>query len=187
MSEKEKQDTFKYKTKKNLVFFKGIILRVFSIFCYATVIFNIPNLFLIIIRYFSNLDISQFSPIDNNYQISIYMGFLLGLIFYSFLGNWSLKKSNKDLSIKAKNNQSFFKFPSSLKRIITFKIKSSNKYFPFIHYFWSFCIIFLLAGIIKLILLGNTSLDLFSNLLVCLPLSFLFLNGSYKLIDLFTP
>ena len=60
MSEKEKQDSFKYKTKKNLVFFKGIILRVLSIFCYATVIFNIPNLFLIIIRYFSNLDISQY-------------------------------------------------------------------------------------------------------------------------------
>ncbi len=113
------------------------------------------------------------------------MGFLLGLIFYSFLGNLSMKKSNKDLSIKAKNNQSFFKFPSSLKRIITFKIKSSNKYLPFIHYFWSFCIIFLLAGIIKSILLGNTQLDLFSNLFVYLPLSFLFLNGSYKLIDLF--
>ena len=138
MKAKEKKNSFKYKTKKNLIFFKGIILRVFSIFCYATVIFNIPNLFLIIIRYFSNLDISQFSPFDNNYQISIFIGFLLGLIFYSSLGNWSLKNANKDLSIKAKINQSFFKFPSSLKKIITFKIKSSNKYFPFIHYFWSF-------------------------------------------------
>ena len=91
MTGKEKKEFIKNKNKNTIVFFKGIILRVFSIFCYTTVIFNIPNLFLIIIGYFSNLDISQFSPIDNNYQISIYMGFLLGLIFYSFLGNWSLK------------------------------------------------------------------------------------------------
>jgi len=185
MTAKEKKFFITYNNRKFLVFFKGIILRVFSIFCYATVIFNIPNLFLIIIGYFRNLDISQFSPIDNNYQISIYMGFLLGLIFYSFLGNWSLKKSNKALSIQAKNHQSFCKFSPSIKRIITFKIKSSNKYFPFVHYFWSFCIIFLLAGIIKSILLGNNSLNLFSNLLICLPLSLLFLNGSFKLLDLY--
>ena len=185
MTEKEKKESFRYKTKKYLVFFRGMILRVFSIFCYASVIFNIPNLFSIIIGYFSNLDISKFSPINIYYQSSIYTGFLLGLIFYSFLGNWSFRQSNRDLSIKAKNYQSFFKFSSSLKIIITFKIKSSNKYFPLIHYFWLFCIIFLLAGVIKSILLGNTSLNLFSNLLMCLTLSFLILNGIYKLIDFF--
>ena len=185
MTEKEKKESFKYKIKKNLVFFKGIILRVFSIFCYASVILNIPNLVSIIIGYFSNIDISKFSPINTDYQISIYTGFLLGLIFYSFLGNWSFRQSNINLSIKTKNHQSFFKFSSSLKIITVFKIKSSKKYFPLIHYFWTFCIIFLLAGIIKSIILGNNSLNLFSNLLICLPLSFLFLNRTYKLIDLF--